>query len=78
MKPKRFFTPRLALVGTRVVVMRANAADSPGLIKEVRREPFLKAYVVALDDQTLAYCSQHELALEGDQSRTPLAMVAEY
>jgi len=74
----RHVSSRLVAVGTRVVVLRADAAHARGAVTEVRREPFLKAYVVALDDARVLFCSQHELALEGDVSFTPLAAAIEY
>jgi hypothetical protein len=68
----------LVAVGTRVVLLRADNARAHGAVTEVRREPFLRSYVVTLDDARVLFCSQHELALEGDASCSPLAEAIEY
>jgi hypothetical protein len=61
-----------ATIGTRVVLLNSQP-QRVGTIMEVRREPYLKRYVVRADDSDETwYASDFELAMEGDPSRTPL------
>ena len=69
---------RLTPQGTRVVILKSTTPRQAGVVSEVRREPHLKSYVIACDDGTTVYASAHDLALEDDGSRTPLAPAPEY
>jgi len=55
--------------GTRVVLL---PSASPGVIVEVRREGWLKPYVVLRDDGPRVYVSACDLAREDDPGRAPL------
>lgn len=77
MRPRMSAPPLLVSVGTRVVIVRADAGGS-GAITEVRTQSYLKPYVVTLDTGTVAYCSGHDLALEADGARKPLAEAPVY
>ncbi|MBI4509008.1 MAG: hypothetical protein HY698_05200 [Deltaproteobacteria bacterium] len=68
---------RLALQGTRVLVLRGQPHVA-GQVREVRTEPYLRTYVVLCDNGVIIYASGHELAREDDASRSPLALAPEY
>jgi hypothetical protein len=64
-----------AHVGTRVVLVQAGSSISrnfAGVVIEERQERYLKQFVVRCDGGAIRYASAHELALEGDPTRTPL------
>ena len=58
--------------GTRVVLLSDEAR---GLITAVRRETWLKPYVVLCDDGQTRYVSACDLAREDDAEREPLGPV---
>lgn len=60
--------------GTRVVLLPSQV---PGVILEVRRETYLKPYVVLCDDGQRAYVSACDLAREDDVEREPLGPAIE-
>jgi hypothetical protein len=60
--------------GTRIVLLSSN---TPGVIVELRRETFLKPYVVLRDDGTKVFVSACDLAREDDPDRTPLGPAIE-
>jgi hypothetical protein len=62
---------RLALEGTRVVLLNRQPCVA-GFIREVRRESYLRTYVVQCDDGEVVYTSPHDLAREDDAERVPL------
>ena len=68
---------RLVPEGTRVVLLK-HATQVAGVIRDVRRESYLKRYVIACDDGTVAYASPWDLSREDDAARTPLAPPPEY
>ena len=65
-----------ARIGTRVILLEAGASYSrhfAGEVIEERREPYLKQFVIRCDGGVIRYASGHELALESDPARVPLA-----
>ena len=66
-----FLTPE----GTRVVLLPSQAS---GVILEVRREPFLKPYVVLRNDGVRVFVSACDLAREDDPDRAPLGPAIDY
>ena len=60
--------------GTRVVLLPSLAT---GIILEVRRESWLKPYVVECDDGVKVYVSACDLAREDDPLRAPLGQPIE-
>ena len=63
---------RHAAIGTRVVLIDNRSHLGPGVIVAVRREPYLRPFVVALDNGEQVFASAFQVAREADQKRTPL------
>lgn len=61
-----------APVGTRVVLIAARQGLGSGTIVAVRREPWLRPFVVELDSGERIFASAAHLAREADTHRTPL------
>ena len=70
MRERIAVSTKLQPEGTRVILLQA--LNKAGTITAVRREPYLKPYVVKCDDGTEAFASHSDLAREDDASRTPL------
>ena len=66
--------PRVARVGigTRVVLVGAREGQGRGAIVGIRAEPWLRPYIVELDDGRRIYASAAHVAEEGDTHKTPL------
>ncbi|HEY3356846.1 MAG TPA: hypothetical protein VGQ83_26580 [Polyangia bacterium] len=67
---------RLAPQGTRVVVLKRQPCVA-GIIREVRRETYLRTYVVECDDGEVVFASACDLAREDDAARTPFGLPTE-
>jgi hypothetical protein len=62
---------RLVPQGTRVVLL-VRQPGAAGVVREVRREPYLRPYVVECDDGQIVYASPCDIAREDDVARAPL------
>jgi hypothetical protein len=61
-----------------VIVLKGNPPHVAGTVSQVRREPYLKTYVVTCDDGAIVFGSSYDLAREGDLTMTPLGPRPEY
>jgi hypothetical protein len=59
-------------VGTRVVLIGSREGHGAGSIVAIRSEPWLRPYIVELDDGRRVYASAAQVADESDANRTPL------
>jgi hypothetical protein len=56
-----------------VILLGSRApGTTAGVVIEERTEPYLKPFVVRLDNGRICYASESELALEDDPTRAPL------
>lgn len=61
-----------AIIGLRVVLIASRDGEGTGVIAAIRTEPWLRPFVVDLDNGARVFVSAAHLAREADAARTPL------